>query len=347
MLVALDANVWISESLLRSATGAAFLHAVGRMDAKVLLPDVTRDEVIAGVQRAGLDAVARVNRGFSTIQALTGTRSQYEAPSAEDFRAAARDRIRQLDGFIKFVAVTAEHHDRALARLHEHRPPAETREQYRDCLLWEALLDQDEAERTLVTSDKDFMDRTSANKCLAAVLKEECGGSISFFACLADYLRAVESQIPPMDAGAVVRSITGALLPTALGFIEERGGRLGELVDSQLELYATEDPDATAAVFTLTMSAFDVSLPADTGTVPKANLLLRGDCVLRGDNDIADIAMDRIDVQGLDGALLPGSTLYVRAVDVGGRQVDYSVREPIPAPAHNNGIQTDNAARCR
>ena len=71
MLVVIDANVWLKERLLRSAIGVAFVHAVKRLDARILLPTVTRDEVHAGVERMGLDAVAKVQTGFVTIQSLT------------------------------------------------------------------------------------------------------------------------------------------------------------------------------------------------------------------------------------------------------------------------------------
>jgi hypothetical protein len=331
MLIALDANIWISERLLRSGTGAAFLHATRRMDARVLLADVTRDEVVAGVERAGLDAVSRVSGGFVTIQSLTGSRPEYKLPSAEDFRKAAEDRIEQVSSLLLRVGVTLEQHNRALARLHEHRPPAETREQYRDCLLWETLLDQGDSERTLVTMDKDFMDKGSGQKRLAAVLQDESGDSISFFTSLADYLRTMEPQIPPMDEPAVVGVIADAVLPIAREYAEERGCRLGQLKDTKLELYATEEPGATAAVFALTMSAFDLPLP-EGGTMEEVNLVLSGNCVLREDNKVADLSMDRIDAETPDGMRLPGSIVYMSgSVVIGVSQLPYRVRVPIPS----------------
>lgn len=226
--------------------------------------------------------------------------------------------------------VTLEHHNRALARLHGHRPPAETREQYRDCLLWEMLLEQDDPERTLVTSDKDFLDKGSNNKRLATLLQEESGGRILFFTSLVDYLRAVEPKIPPVNEQAVIAAILDAVMPVALEFAEDRGCRLGQLKDARLDLYATEDPGATAAVFILTIEAFDLPL-LEGRILEEVNLLLSGNCVLRGDNEVSDLAMGQIQPQTLDGMQLPGSIGYGRgSLVIGVRQIPYRVREPVP-----------------
>lgn len=44
--ILLDANVWISEQMLTSAIGQAFLHALAGMAGKIVLPEIVELEVL-------------------------------------------------------------------------------------------------------------------------------------------------------------------------------------------------------------------------------------------------------------------------------------------------------------
>lgn len=330
-MIALDANIWISERLLRSATGAAFLHAIRRTKTRVLLPDVTRMEVVVGAERAGTEAVKKVTSGFSTIQSLSGSRPDHHLPSPEDFRRAAEDRIGELDELLVHVAVTMEHHNRALTRVLEHRPPAETREQYRDCLLWEMLLDHRKGSSVLVSADKDFADKRLSQHGLAAALRQECEDEVAYFSSLADCLRAMEPQVPPMDMQAIRDAIVAEVLPEATELAQAKGFQLGQQKDSSIDLYATEDVGGTAAVFDLVFSAFDLLLPDGT-LVAEADLSLSGDCVIREGPQVAELSMRRIEAHALDGERLPFGVVYASAHVVQGvRQIPYRVRTAIPS----------------
>jgi PIN domain len=331
-LIALDANIWISERLLRSATGAAFLHAIRRTKTRLLLPDVTRLEILVGVERAGTEAVKKVTSGFTTIQSLSGSRPDYHLPSPEDLRRAAEDRLGELDELLVNATVTMEHHNRALARVLEHRPPAETREQYRDCLLWEMLLDHHKGSSVLVSADTDFADKRSSQQGLAAALRQECGDEVAYFSSLADCLRAMEPQVPPMDMEAIRDAIVAEVLPEASARAQATGFQLGQQKDSSIELYATEDVGGTAAVFELVFAAFDLPLPDGTA-VPEADLILSGDCVIREGLQVAELSMGRMEARALDGERLPFGVVYISAHSViGVRQIPYRVRAPIPNP---------------
>jgi len=330
-VIALDANIWISERLFRSATGAAFLHAIRRTNTRVLLPDVTRIEVILGVEREGTKAVEKVTASFVTIQSLTGSRPDHQLPSREDFRRAAEDRIEELGELLVHAAATLEHYDRALARVLEHRPPAsETREQYRDCLLWEMLLDHRKDSSVLVSADKDFADKRSSQRGLAATLREECNDEVAYFSSLADCLRAMEPQVPPMDMEAIHDAIVAEVLPEATELAQAKGFQLGPQKDSSIELYATEDVGRTAAVFDVVFSAFDLSLP-DGALVAEADLILSGDCVIRDGPQVAELSMRRIEAHAPDGERLPFGVVYMSVHGIQGvAQIPYRVRTAIP-----------------
>jgi hypothetical protein len=331
VIFALDANIWISERLLRSATGAAFLHSVRRLDAKILLPEATRNEVVVGVERAGLEAVGMVQRGFATIQSLTGSRQDCRVPCGDDFRLAAVDRLDEMDDLILPCALSMEHYSRALARVDEHRPPAETREQYRDCLLWEAVLDNSAGECVLVSADKDFLDKASGKGTLARALSEESKGNVTLFPTLADALRAIEPQVPPLDLAAIADAIADEVMPVAIEYARKgEGFRLGERIAADIELYATEEPGATAAVFSIGFEAFDLHVYGGT-LVDEAVVSFGGECMLRAGNEVTDFAMDHIHLVALDGERLPGGVVYARgSLTLGVRQLPYRVRVRVP-----------------
>jgi hypothetical protein len=330
MLFVIDANVWLKERLLRSAIGVAFVHAVKRLDARILLPSVTRDEIHAGVERMGLDAVAKVQTGFSTIQSLTGSCPDYKAPDAVAFRQATSERLEALSDILLPFDLELEHHQRALARVIGHHPPsAANREQYRDCLLWEALADVGDEGTCLVSADSDFVDKAAGPHQLAAELRRECREKVVLYRTLADALAAIEPALPPVDSEATRAAIAAEALTVAARFEESRGFRLGQVTGTDVKLFATEAPSRTAASFTVDFEAFD--FPVSEGEIePEVVVRLAGDCILRDDFSIEDVGMDSIFVFNQDGERLRGGVVYAKG-GFGARQMmPYTVRSPIP-----------------
>lgn len=330
MYFALDANVWLSEKLLRSAVGVAFVHAVRRLDARLLLPDSTREEILVGVVAQGVKAATQVDSGLLTIQALTGTRPEVVLPDATALRTAANARLEELASLLAPCEITVEHFSRALSRVNEHRPPAATREQYRDCLLWECLIDY-HGDRVLVSGDSDFLDKSGGSKQLAPELVAEAGASLAFCTSLKDALRAVEPQLPPIDVEATTTAIEAATLQILLECRESWPFVLVERVGAHVELYATEQASTTTVVFDLSYRIRDFE-QTDGVVVPEGIAHIKGECLLGSNQEITNLQMDRIDFLSLDGAHLRGGVAYLRASSsgFGVRQVPYAVRAPVP-----------------
>jgi hypothetical protein len=191
-------DCWIKERLLRTVTGAAFLYAVRQVGGKLLLPDTSRREILAGVERAGADAVRNIERGLGIVQQLTGTRPGTIFPSADAFRQSAEARLNEISNLVQPVEILERHLRNALDRVLEHQAPASTSEQYRDCILWECILDVNQ-DCLFVTDDGDFLDRKAKCPVLSPVLDEEGGGRVKLFVNLAEVLRSIQSQLPHID----------------------------------------------------------------------------------------------------------------------------------------------------
>jgi hypothetical protein len=328
MLIALDANIWVKERLLRSATGAGFLNAVRRTDAKILLTNVTRDEVVARAVEEGLKAVAKVEAGLLTVQSFIGSRQGYTSPTKEAFRDAALARIGELGPLLVEEKETLEHHRHALARVIEHRPPAAASEQYRDCLLWEMLAGRPEPDLVLISQDTDFRDKGDSH--LASALREESGGRVSFFTSVGAWLAKMEESIPPVDEASIRTAIIEHAMPQAVDYAQRHSIRIGEVRDLRLKLFATEDPNADAAVFTLKVAAV-VEPESSSDVFEKVSLFLSGNCMLSTGNDVQQLTIDSVWLESLEGSRLPGAEVFLRAMDYSGiHEVPYTVRQPIP-----------------
>lgn len=193
--------------------------------------------------------------------------------------------------------------------------------------MWESILEANDGEAILVSSDKDFLEKGASGKSMARELEAECGGRISLYVTLADALRAIEREAPPADIDRAIESITAAVLPVAREYEEKGGFTLGERRDARVELFATEKPSLTAAIFDVAFQGFDVPVYQQEAA-PEAVIRLTGDCMLDDSGEVTDLNMDYINLFSLDGERLPGGIVYLRGIGEPG-VVAYSVRVPL------------------
>lgn len=310
MIVVLDTNVWLKERLLRSAAGVALLYAISRIDARILLPDSTRREIFVGVERDGAGAVAKIERGLRIVQELTGARPAIAVPSSEIFRKGAEERLDELSELVLPIEVTHKHLAAALDRVTNHRAPARTSEQFRDCVLWECIIDQDE-DCFLVTSDEDFLDKSSGRLVLASELEEEAEGRIRVFATLADLLRVIEPQLPQVDTDHIATLIAREAQTALEDCSSSQSWTLGPRVGAGLEMYMTERHSTIAVVFELQFKALN-GLDIEGELVEEGVAHVIGECLFSEKQGINELRIDRIQLLKPTGERMRGGAVYVR-----------------------------------
>jgi len=330
MIFVLDTNVWIKERLLRTVTGVAFLYAVRQVGGKLLLPDTTRREIISGVGRAGADAVRNIERGLGIVQLLTGSRPGIELPSVDSFRQSAEIRLNEISDLVLPVEVLESHLRSALDRVLDHRAPASTSEQFRDCILWECILDMKQ-NCLFVTEDRDFLDKKAKGTLLAPDLDKEVGGIVQLFNNIEEVLRSIASQLPHLDDEAIAKALAEAVLPDIESIAGDQGWHAGHRIDSSVQLYATECPSATAAVFNLEFKALG-GKDIEGRSVDEGVAQISGKCMLLSDLSVSELALDKIELYTLQGERMQGGAAIARGVTFisGSPDVPYSVRTPIP-----------------
>jgi hypothetical protein len=308
------------------------VYAIHRIGARILLPESTRREIFAGVERDGAGAVASVERGLRIVQELTGARPAIDIPSPEKFKKGAEERLDELSDLVLPVEVTHNHLAAALDRVTDHRAPARTSEQFRDCVLWECMMDQED-NCFLVTADGDFLDRTSGRVALAPELENEAGGRIQVFLTLAELLRTIEPQLPQIDSDRIAKLIAGEIEIVLEDCSTQQSWNLGPRIDAELEMYMTERPSTIAVVFKLEFKALN-GLDLDGDPVEEGVALVRGECLFSDKHGISELRIDGIELVTPSGARMRGGAVYlhVETLHLGGRpDVPYKVRSRLPS----------------
>lgn len=251
--VLLDSNQWIESLLLRSPTGASLVHYLTRAGATLVLPDVVRQEVEAGVTKRGLAAVEAIERGVGELQRLLGSVREWESPSSATFADRIADRFEQLGSLMEAVELRHEHTTAALSRvIAGERPTVGKREEFRDHLVWLALLDAaTPGERTIfVTGDGDFYENGTIGGKLASNLQADVEGlDVEVVGDLQTCLARVAATAPPLDRDGLEAALAGATYGRLAEVVEAAGLQLGKPRMTDVSAFATERPELVAVAF--------------------------------------------------------------------------------------------------
>ena len=136
----LDANVWVRHRLLNSSIGAAFLYRLEKINGRIGLPEVTEMEIISKVVKDGRNSVETIKNNLAVVRTLVGKTDEIELPSDDEFETATKARIAELSDILIRVGISSGHYESALKRVIQGTPPNVRSEEFRDSLVWEAVL---------------------------------------------------------------------------------------------------------------------------------------------------------------------------------------------------------------
>lgn len=267
MLVVLDANIWISQRMLRSSLGAALLYALHQAEGKILLPDTVEKEIVTGTVRDGEKSVDQIKKGFVTIQTLVGRRPDYTLPSASDFEQHVYQRLKELDKLLYRVDCNINHYQSAIERVISKQAPNATREQYRDTLLWEVVAECAKEEVHFITNDADFFQDKNFSKGLAHELKTELqknNTAIFVYQKLDEFLSKTNKTITSPNYVELSALLNQAIISQVKEQVDDRGWDLGELEQHEIKAFLTEKQDNLALSFTLIYPVFNITQPDGT-----------------------------------------------------------------------------------
>ncbi|WP_315716485.1 MULTISPECIES: PIN domain-containing protein [unclassified Bradyrhizobium] len=293
----LDANVWVSERMLHSSVGSAVLFAVAANSATIVLPEIVELEVDRVLKNEAGKASAALRKSVDLLRQLSGhERILQPVPTEKAIHEGMARRWKELDGVIVRAPFTFEQARASLQRILNHAPPCgENNEQFRDCCIWETVLEFS-ASRIVhfVTNDSAFYenrDRLNIVKPLKNEL-ETLGRDVRLHRTIQTFLAAVsQNEITILEKDTICDAVVEIVTPKAQEIASERAvsrvpAHIGaikrfELSDAQnviIKGYATPKKSIVAVTFEV---LFDLLLfRSDEGEEQQIDTTLRleGSC---------------------------------------------------------------------
>ena len=301
--VVIDANIWLQDSnfLLRTALGSALIYILKIINGKIGLPSVLEEEITRNTIAKGVKAAEEIKKTFKSISVIMRSHSPYKVPDEAEIKSAVQARITELDSLFHRVDFTWEHAQSALKRINEKSPPNNNNQQFKDSVIWEAILEllSSYVVHFVTKDDAFYKDRKPKINSLAKNLLSDCNkreGIVYIYPDMASCLKVIQEDVPPLDLNSLIVKIDSYInskllkrdLAMDVGF--EVGCLAVEL--SSVSPFFTENQEELALTFELCYQCYDVE---NTGIDERRNAVLKvkGDCLYKIDNQvISDIDMD-------------------------------------------------------
>jgi len=339
--VVIDANIWLQDSnfLLRTALGSALIYILKIINGKIGLPSVLEEEITRNTIAKGVKAAEEIKKNFKSISVIMRSHSPYKVPDEAEIKSAVQARITELDSLFHRVDFTWEHAQSALKRINEKSPPNNNNQQFKDSVIWEAILEllSSYVVHFVTKDDAFYKDRKPKINSLAKNLLSDCnkrGGIVYIYPDMASCLKVIQEDVPPLDLNSLIVEIDSYInskllkrdLAMDVGF--EVGCLAVEL--SSVSPFFTENQEELALTFELCYQCYDVE---NTGIDERTNAVLKvkGDCLYKIDNQvISDIDMDfqRIRWDESNGELGGRGAVYLSTMK-DSNQIQHTFRESI------------------
>jgi hypothetical protein len=339
--VVIDANIWLQDSnlLLRTTIGSALIYILKIINGKIGLPSVLEEEVTRNTISKGVKAAEEIKKNFKSISVIMRSHSPYKVPDEAEIKSAVQARITELDSLFHRVDFTWEHAQSALKRINEKSPPNNNNQQFKDSVIWEAILEllSSYVVHFVTKDDAFYKDRKPKINSLAKNLLSDCnkrGGIVYIYPDMASCLKVIQEDVPPLDLNSLIVEIDSYInskllkrdLAMDVGF--EVGCLAVEL--SSVSPFFTENQEELALTFELCYQCYDVE---NTGIDERTNAVLKvkRDCLYKIDNQvISDIDMDfqRIRWDESNGELGGRGAVYLSTMK-DSNQIQHTFRESI------------------
>lgn len=330
LCVVLDTNQWDAHRMLRSHLAASLIFLIERHKAKLGVPEVVAAEVGSHAVEAYRKAIGEASSTMDRIRMILGRSPDPDFLPEEAARDALQERLEELGDLVVRLDIEDRHHIAAGAMvLAGTAPNAERSQQFKDCLLWQAVLDLTaDYDVVLVTADGGFYSDAKTD-ALHPDLAGNTGNGVRLVRSMQGAVALLQEHAPVLDLDSVLSAIDGALRPQVDGMGQARGFVTEGVNNAFAEAFVTGQPGETLVVFEMT---HDLVGPSDG----LARVITEGEAVIKG-GTVTSLRLDSMEMEvygdrGFDPA---GRTLFVRASDTIGarhRQHELRVRAPGSQP---------------
>jgi hypothetical protein len=317
--------------------GAALLWAVRKTEGFLLLPDTTRFEIVNGVKKEIIESAAEIEKNLVTVHALIGQSQEITFPASEEIGSIIDSRLSSLGTLLKEAAHKNEHLELALQRVLKHLPPAHKKEEFRDCLLWEMVLDiatSTHDEVVIITEDAAFYQKDKFENGIAYLLREEIertGANITIFQNISWYLSTLKEEVLKLDLHLVIPAINEQVYSTVQASVEKSPHSSIELSESKIDTFLTEVPDDIAIDFRLKYKISELELQEGV-MLPEAYGIAEGSAMFNiHSSSVSNVQMTGYRIENTEGQTVrQNGYAYMSGIIFGGpRYIPYTLRKRI------------------
>ena len=319
--------------MLRSPTAAALLYSLRAQGGLLGLPYILEEEIKRHALELGVRARDTVEAGLDDLRRLLGSAPSPTMPGEVALRGAAERRFAELEPMLHRVDFDFEQATDALTRVLDEIPPnGPKNQQYKDTLLWVAVLRLAvDFDVVFTTADKGFFaDRDPAKGLEAELLIDlaDRGVTVTAVGELARAAVLLRATQPAVDLEALTSVIDVAVAPLVDDAATPSDFHRGRRIGSHLEVFATERPDTLAVSFTITYDLDDRRAPGRG--LPQA--IATGDCLVVDRETVVELRPDRVDLDWIEPSGEAGHRGHVYAsasMHLGERHEPWTVRTPL------------------
>jgi predicted nucleic acid-binding protein len=254
-IIVLDTNIWLSELALMSPVGCALSHYISVSGFKIGLPEVIEIEAKHNFKTNLYEYRESVKKNYDRILAIFGQMKELILPTDEDIE----NKVEQIFDFHadRIIRISFEEQCArdSLRKIIAKEPPnSENNQQFKDGVIWANCLDfAKESEVVIVTKDKAFFQDKKYEKGLAAnLLKEaqEAPHQVSIFHELTSLLSEIKVDFH-LERERLVKVIENETYKNVIELAERREFEVKSLIKSEIEYFATTDPNEVSVKFVL------------------------------------------------------------------------------------------------
>ena len=321
--VVLDTNLWKQATFLRTPLAVSLLFTMTEVQGKIGLPEVLEREVIKHAGMDGQETAVKIKNHLRTLERMYGKRlTMPVAEEAAYYEDLARQRLWELGPQLQRLATTDDQLRRAAERVIQTRPPnKEGKQQFKDSLIWEAVVD--------LATDFD-VSYASLDGDYTGVLDEAgmTGKTIKLYKTIVDVLSALAPSRPAFNSAAVLSVIESVVLPVVDDSMHRVGYGLkcGARRDADLKAFSTDKPNALAIRFQLTYSVEVIADPAEFAV----GVVVSGECGYDSDTKtIIAYSLSRIELQQ-PNEQYPKGVVYLQTISAYSVERSHFITTEIP-----------------
>lgn len=327
LTIVLDSNIWLCEQMLRHSTGSAVRFFMRKHGARIAVPEVVRLEVERHLERQLTELSSQLRDGHTRLLRIVGELKELILPSDDELRDVAKNSFTNAGIDIVDFPFSIESARSSLEKCIRSEPPSGPKnQQFKDGVIWADCLGlADKSPVHFVTQDKAFYEGKDYKKGLAANLLAEAR-SVPHKITIAHEVRSIFDFIGEpiqIDKNQLHEQYYPQIREGTERLVGSEGFILGDLLNGQHAVFATENPDVAHVEFSL---RYCCNHPSKQSGI----LLAKGECVFRPSTGKLDDFRNRSEefqFQDDEGEQQKRNRLWVSGNAVSGhRTVKHAIR---------------------